>query len=62
MIPTFTPSNHCVTMATGGDEKVAQAYGQISFFNEAEHERTLLAPEPEIKEVIIPKYTRKKKT
>ena len=42
-------------------EKVAQAYGQISFFNEAEQERTLLTPEPEIEEIVIPKHTRKKK-
>jgi len=42
-------------------EKVAQAYGQISFFNEAEQERTLLTPEPEIEEMVIPKHTRKKK-
>ena len=42
-------------------EKVAQAYGQISFFNEAEQERTLLTPEPKIEEIVIPKHTRKKK-
>ena len=42
-------------------EKVAQAYGQISLFNEAEQERTVLTPEPKIEEVIIPKHTRKKK-
>ncbi len=42
-------------------EKVAEAYGQISFFNEAEKERAVLTPEPKIEEVIIPKHTRKKK-
>ena len=33
-------------------EKVAQAYGQISLFNEAEQERTVLTPEPKIEEVV----------
>ena len=42
-------------------EKVAQAYGQISLFNEAEQERTVLTPEPKIEEVVIPEHTRKKK-
>ena len=42
-------------------EKVAQAYGQISFFNEAEKERTVLEPEPKLEEIVIPKHTRKKK-
>ena len=42
-------------------EKIAESYGQISFFNEAEQERTLLTPEPSIEEVVIPKHTRKKK-
>ena len=42
-------------------EKVAQAYGQISLFNEAEQERTVLIPEPQIEEVVIPEHTRKKK-
>ena len=42
-------------------EKIANEYGQISFFNEAEKERTVLTPEPEIEEVVIPKHTRKKK-
>ena len=42
-------------------EKVAQAYGQISFFNEAEQERTPLTPEPKIEEIVIPRHTRKKK-
>lgn len=36
-------------------EKIANEYGQISFFNEAEKERTVLTPEPEIEEVVIPK-------
>ena len=42
-------------------EKIAESYGQISFFNEAEQERILLTPEPSIEEVVIPKHTRKKK-
>ena len=42
-------------------EKVAEEYGQISLFNEAEKERTVLTPEPRIEEIIIPKHTRKKK-
>jgi len=42
-------------------EKIAQAYGQISFFNEAEQERTPLTPELKIEEIVIPKHTRKKK-
>jgi len=42
-------------------EQVAQSYGQISLFNEAEEEKAVLEPEPQIEEVIIPKHTRKKK-
>ena len=42
-------------------EKIAESYGQISFFNEAEQERTLLTSEPAIEEIVIPKHTRKKK-
>ena len=42
-------------------EKVAEAYGQITFFNEAEAEQKVLTPEPKVEEIIIPKHTRKKK-
>lgn len=42
-------------------EKIAQDYGQISFFNEAEQEKTLFSSEPKIEEIVIPKHTRKKK-
>ena len=42
-------------------ETIAEVYGQISFFNEAEKERTVLTPEPQIEEIVIPKHKRKKK-
>lgn len=42
-------------------EKIACEYDQITFFNEAEAERTVLLPEPKVEEVVIEKHTRKKK-
>lgn len=42
-------------------EQIAESYGQISFFNEAEAERTVLETEPKIEEVIVPEHKRKKK-
>lgn len=43
-------------------EAVAEGYGeQLSMFNEAEAEREVLQPEPEIEEVVVEKHTRKKK-
>lgn len=42
-------------------EKIAHEYGQVSFFNEAEQERTVLEPEPKLDEIVIPKHTRRKK-
>ena len=42
-------------------EQIAKNYGQISLFNEAETDRTVLEPEPKIEEVIIPAHKRKKK-
>ena len=42
-------------------EGIAEGYGQLSLFNEAEAERGILCPEPKIEEVVVEKHTRKKK-
>ncbi len=42
-------------------EKIAADYGQISFFNEAEDERTHMLPEPKIEDVIRKSVKKKKR-
>lgn len=40
-------------------EKIAADYGQISFFNEAEAERTPMLPEPKIEDVVRKSHKKK---
>ena len=42
-------------------EKIAADYGQISFFNEAEAERTPMLPEPKVEDVIRKSHKKKKR-
>lgn len=42
-------------------EKIAADYGQISFFNEAEAERTPMLPEPKIEDVVRKSHKKKKR-
>ena len=42
-------------------EKIAVDYGQISFFNEAEAERTPMLPEPKVEDVIRKSHKKKKR-
>lgn len=42
-------------------EKIAADYGQISFFNEAEAERTPMLPEPKAEDVIRKSHKKKKR-
>lgn len=43
-------------------EKIAADYGQISFFNEAEAERTPMLPEPKIEDVVRKSHKKKKRS
>lgn len=43
-------------------EKVAADYGQISFFNEAEAERTPMLPEPKMEDVVRKSHKKKKRS
>ncbi|MDE6132491.1 MAG: transposase, partial [Oscillospiraceae bacterium] len=43
-------------------EKIAADYGQISFFNEAEAERTPMLPEPKVEDVIRKPHKKKKRS
>lgn len=42
-------------------EKIAEDYGQINFFNEAEAERTPMLPEPKIEDVVRKSHKKKKR-
>lgn len=42
-------------------EKIAADYGQISFFNEAEAERTPMLPEPKVEDVVRKSHKKKKR-
>lgn len=43
-------------------EKIAEDYGQINFFNEAEAERTPMLPEPKIEDVVRKLHKKKKRS
>ncbi len=43
-------------------EKIAADYGQISFFNEAEAERTPMLPEPKVEDIIRKPHKKKKRS
>lgn len=43
-------------------EKIAEDYGQINFFNEAEAERTPMLPEPKIEDVVKKSHKKKKRS
>ncbi len=43
-------------------EKIAEDYGQINFFNEAEAERTPMLPEPKIEDVVRKSHKKKKRS